>query len=128
MRTLSINLASAPFRRDRPFEVAALAGATVLVAVLGLLVFTIYIRHQEAQQAREARVHPLLVGDILVERPVGPGGSRLGAWLRRGAALQEIVQRRNFISVPARWRHTRRSRSPSNGRQGMADPAPRQWG
>jgi hypothetical protein len=54
MRMMAINLASAPFRRDRPFEVAALAGATVLAALLMLQAFTIYIRHQEAEQAREA--------------------------------------------------------------------------
>jgi type IV pilus assembly protein PilN len=52
--TISINLASQPFRRDRPLLAAAIAGCTVLVALLGYQVFTIWIRYNEAKEARAA--------------------------------------------------------------------------
>ena len=49
-----INLASQPFRRDRPFVVGAVAGSTVLVALLVYQAAFIYIRHNEATEARAA--------------------------------------------------------------------------
>lgn len=53
-QALSINLASQPFRRDRPFVVAAVAGCTLLAALLAYQVLFIYIRHNEATEARAA--------------------------------------------------------------------------
>ena len=52
--TLSINLASEPFRRDRPLLAACIAACTILVALLLYQSFGIYIRHQEADEARAA--------------------------------------------------------------------------
>ena len=52
--SISINLASEPFRRDRPFFVAAVAATTILAALLALQVFYIWVRHGEADQARAA--------------------------------------------------------------------------
>ena len=52
--SISINLASNPFRRDRPFLVATAAAATALVALLAWQVFFIWVRHGEADQARAA--------------------------------------------------------------------------
>jgi hypothetical protein len=51
---LSINLSSEPFRHDRPFVVASIAGATLLVALLAYQIFLIWIRHEEAGEARAA--------------------------------------------------------------------------
>jgi type IV pilus assembly protein PilN len=52
--TISINLSSHPFRRDRPLLAAAAAAATVLVAILGYQSFVIWIRYQQAKEARAA--------------------------------------------------------------------------
>jgi type IV pilus assembly protein PilN len=52
--SISINLASEPFRRDRPIVVASIAGATLLAALLVYQVVLIRIRHAEAAEARTA--------------------------------------------------------------------------
>jgi type IV pilus assembly protein PilN len=51
---ISINLASQPFRRDRPLLAAAIAGCTILTALLAYQSFSIWIRRQEATEARIA--------------------------------------------------------------------------
>jgi type IV pilus assembly protein PilN len=51
---ISINLASQPFRRDRPLLAASIAGSTILIALVCYQVFTIWIRHNEAEEARAA--------------------------------------------------------------------------
>lgn len=49
-----INLASEPFRRDRPILVGAVACGAVLVALLGVLVFLIVNERGQQMEIRDA--------------------------------------------------------------------------
>jgi type IV pilus assembly protein PilN len=49
-----VNLASEPFRRDRPMLIASGACAVSLVALLGILIFLIVSERHQAHDAREA--------------------------------------------------------------------------
>lgn len=60
--TIPINLASQPFRRDRPMLIASSLLALVLVSLLGFLVFLILIEHKRLAATRSeiARVEAQL--------------------------------------------------------------------
>ena len=53
---IPINLASEPFRRDRPAMVAALMGCVALTVLLAILVFTIFSARSTAASTRETIV------------------------------------------------------------------------
>jgi len=51
---IAINLASEPFRRDRPIFVASVALCVVLAALLGVLTYLVVLQRNQAADAREA--------------------------------------------------------------------------
>ena len=52
--TLDINLASQPFRRDRPILVASIATAALMVGVLGMLILLISVESGEGIETEQA--------------------------------------------------------------------------
>lgn len=52
-RSLDLNLATEPFRRDRPMIIASTALALVLAALLGVLIYAILAQRDEVADSRE---------------------------------------------------------------------------
>ncbi len=89
---IPLNLASEPFRRDRPLLVASAATAVLLIAVL-ILQITIVLREREA--ARESRE---LSGAIQAQlRSVSQEQAKLEAQLREPANAA-VIDRSAFIN------------------------------
>jgi type IV pilus assembly protein PilN len=54
MRALSINLATQPFRRDRPVLIASLAVAVLMTATLAMLLFLVWVEKDEGRETARA--------------------------------------------------------------------------
>jgi GAF domain-containing protein len=95
-----INLATEPFRRDRPMLVASVACGAVLVALLGLLVFLILSERGRQTETREA------VAKLNSElRAISAEQTRLDSTLRqpmnaevleRSLLLNSLIQRKSI--------------------------------
>lgn len=87
-----INLASEPFRRDRPLFILSIAACLILVATLGLEVNTILRERRQASSTRAgiARANALL-------RTLGIEQSKLDGTLRRPENA-EVLERSVFLN------------------------------
>lgn len=89
----NINLASEPFRRDRPFLAASAAAALVLVLLLGFQCLTIY---SERSQAADTRVSLNRLNTR--ERAISAEQSKLNATLNKPDNA-EVLERSLFLNT-----------------------------
>jgi type IV pilus assembly protein PilN len=90
---IPVNLASEPFRRDRPMLVGSGACAVVLLALLGVLVFLILGERDQAKEARQAvdRINADL-------QSIASEQGKLDATLRQPANA-EVLQRSVLLNT-----------------------------
>jgi type IV pilus assembly protein PilN len=95
-----VNLASEPFRRDRPMLIAAAACAAALAALLGVLVFIIISERHQAHDAREA-----VARASAQVRAITAGQAKVDAFLRqppnaevlqRSVLLNQLIDRKSI--------------------------------
>jgi len=89
---IPVNLASEPFRRDRPMLIASGVCAAALVALLGVLIFLIVSERRQARDAREAvaRANAQLTAVVKEQTTVD-------AFLRQGPNA-EVLQRSRMLN------------------------------
>ena len=75
-----INLATTPFRKDRPVFVASITGTAALAVLLAVLILTIVSERNRAASTREAidRLNQQLNGLIGAAGPAGHNASAAG--------------------------------------------------
>jgi Tfp pilus assembly protein PilN len=97
---IPINLASEPFRRDRPMLVASGACAAALVGLLGLLVFLIFASRARARDNREgvaqltAQLNAITLEQVQVEQLLRqPPNAQV---FQRSIMLNSLVERKSI--------------------------------
>ena len=100
MRAISINLATEPFRRDRPMLIASLAVAVLMAGVLAMLIFLIWIEKDEGRETALAidEVRGRLAAAAAEERRLNEILMRPenAAVLERSLFLNELLARKGI--------------------------------